>query len=86
MLSLSVAPAADDSYSNLGRDRHAARSALEGRSAPRDRRGARPAPKFRLDVDRPQVAVLDILERDGHDFGGAVDFHVPKELQAVTGR
>src|SRR5438067_3239465 len=62
------------------------RSAPERPSAPHDRRGARPAPEFRLDVDRPEVAILDILERDRHDFGRAVDRHVPEKLQAVAGR
>src|SRR5262245_24062233 len=39
-----------------------------------------------LDIDRPQLMVVDILERHGQHAGRSVDRHVTKELQAATWR
>ena len=39
-----------------------------------------------LDIDRPEVAVVDVLQRHGHHFGLAVDVDTAEKLQAETGR
>src|SRR5712671_6826877 len=46
----------------------------------------RPRIRLRLDVDRPQIAVIDILQGNGHDAGLAVDIDAAEELQPETGR
>src|ERR1700675_3465270 len=39
-----------------------------------------------LDIDPPQIAVVDILQGHGHDLALAVDFDTAEELQPETGR
>src|SRR5205814_8859973 len=46
---------------------------------------ARPCIQPRLDVDRPQRPVVDILQRHRHDTGLTVDVDAAKELQSKTG-
>jgi hypothetical protein len=55
-------------------------------NASRMRRPTRPFLHPRLDLDRPELAVLDVLERDGHDLGLTVDRYVAEELQTEAGR
>src|SRR5215475_9376076 len=40
----------------------------------------------RLQPNRPQVSVADVLQRHRHDLARAVDGDVAEELQAETGR
>src|SRR4029450_11561187 len=54
--------------------------------APRRRNAARPFLHPRLDLGRPELAVGDILERDGHDLARPVDRHMAEELQPEAGR
>src|SRR5258708_34462361 len=49
-------------------------------------RATRPALHPRHDPRRPQALVLDVLERDGHHLGRAVDLHLAEELQPEAGR
>src|ERR1700737_3090115 len=46
----------------------------------------RPCIPPRLDVDRPEVAVIDILQRHRHDAGPSVDIDAAEELQPETRR
>ena len=43
---------------------------------------ARPRIRARLDIDRPEIAVVDVLQRHRHHFGLAVDIDAAEELQA----
>src|SRR5260370_30103330 len=45
-----------------------------------------PRVRPRLDVDRPKVAVVDILQRHRHDSGPSVDINAAEELQPETWR
>src|SRR5690349_24699448 len=47
---------------------------------------ARPRVGLRVDVDGPQIAVVDVLQRHRHDAGFAVDIDAAEELHAETGR
>src|SRR3954454_21681534 len=42
--------------------------------------------RLRLDIDRPEVPVVDVLQRHGHDAGPAIDVDLAEELQSETGR
>src|SRR5438445_412987 len=44
-----------------------------------------PSIRARLDIGRPQVAVVDVLQRHGHHLGLAVDIDAAEKLQAETG-
>src|SRR6478735_4836514 len=44
-----------------------------------------PRVRARLDIDRPQSRVVDVLEGHRHDFGLAVDIDAAEELQPETG-
>src|SRR5437899_5669122 len=46
----------------------------------------RPRLRLRHDVDRPEVAVVDVLQGHGHHAGAAVDVNLAEELQTETGR
>src|SRR5260370_17238522 len=46
----------------------------------------RPRVRPRFDVDRPEVAVIDVLQRHRHDAGLAVDIDAAEELQAEARR
>src|SRR5260370_39439461 len=46
----------------------------------------RPRIRPRFDVDRPKVAVVDILQRHPHDAGPSVDIDTAEELQPETRR
>src|SRR5882762_1024964 len=50
------------------------------------RRLKRLSPQLGLEPGRPQRAVVDILQRHGHDLRGAVDCDVAEELQPVARR
>src|SRR3954453_16789248 len=41
--------------------------------------------RLRLDIDRPEVPVVDVLQRYGHDAGSAFDVDLAEELQSETG-
>src|SRR5215203_2470914 len=41
---------------------------------------------LRLDIDRPQIAVVYVLQRHRHDAGVAIDIDAAKKLQPETGR
>src|SRR5260370_35685098 len=43
---------------------------------------AGPRIQSRRDIDRPQIAVVDILQRHGHDFALAIDIDTAEELQS----
>src|SRR3954463_5262984 len=42
--------------------------------------------RLRLAIDRPEVPVVDVLQRYGHDAGPAIDVDLAEELQSETGR
>src|SRR5947208_1094001 len=42
--------------------------------------------RLRHDIDRPEVPVVDVLQRYGHDAGPAIDVDLAEELQSETGR
>src|SRR3984893_8204028 len=46
----------------------------------------RPCVRPRFDIDRPEVAVIDVLQRHRHDAGFAVDIDAAEELQTETRR
>src|SRR5713226_10316026 len=46
--------------------------------------GSRPRVRPRLDIDRPEILVADILQRHRHDFRLAVDLDAAEELQSET--
>src|ERR1700732_2950124 len=46
--------------------------------------GSRPCIGPRLDIDRPEIPVVDILQGHRHDFRLAVDLDAAEELQAKT--
>jgi hypothetical protein len=39
-----------------------------------------------FDIDRPQIAVVNVLQGHGHHFGFSVDTDMAEKLQAKTGR
>jgi hypothetical protein len=47
-----------------------------------------PGPRVRtgFDTDRPQIAVVNVLQGHGHHFGFSVDTDMAEKLQAKTGR
>jgi hypothetical protein len=45
---------------------------------------SRPRVRLRLDVDRPEISIVDILQRHRHDAGPAVDIDAAEELQSKT--
>src|SRR5882762_6994427 len=47
--------------------------------------GSRPRVRPRLDIDRPQVPIIDILQGHRHDLRSAVDIDTAEELQTKTG-
>src|SRR3954453_22662514 len=42
--------------------------------------------RLRLDIDRPEIPVVDGLQRHGHRAGSAIDVDLAEELQSETGR
>src|SRR3954465_11073990 len=42
--------------------------------------------RLRLDIDRPEVPVVDVLQRHCHHAGPAIDVDLAEELQSETGR
>src|SRR4051812_7996060 len=42
--------------------------------------------RLRHDVDGPEVAVVDVLQRHAHDAASPIDVDAAEELQAETGR
>jgi hypothetical protein len=46
--------------------------------------GSRPRVRPRLDIDRPQVPIVDILQGHRHDLRSAVDIDTAEELQSKT--
>src|SRR3979490_2076963 len=54
--------------------------------AAHSRRTTRRFLRPRLDLGRPQSVIVDVLERDGHDLGGAIDRHMAEELQPEARR
>src|SRR5882757_6704106 len=57
----------------------------QGRSDMLRHQAARPRIRARVDVDRPQIAVVDVLQGHRHDFGFPVDIDASEKLQAKAG-